>query len=35
LAVVHGIVTSHGGSIQVESKVHEGTRFTIKLPIAD
>jgi signal transduction histidine kinase len=35
LAVVHGIVTSHGGSIQVESKVHEGTRFIIKLPIAD
>jgi two-component system NtrC family sensor kinase len=35
LAVVHGIVTSHGGSIQVDSKVSEGTRFTIQLPIAD
>ena len=35
LAVVHGIVTSHGGSIHVDSKVNEGTLFTIKLPIAD
>ncbi len=35
LAVVHGIVTSHGGSIHVSSKVNEGTRFTIKLPIAE
>jgi two-component system NtrC family sensor kinase len=35
LAVVHGIVTSHGGSIHVDSKVNEGTRFTIRLPIAD
>lgn len=35
LAVVHGIVTSHGGSINVESKVGQGTRFEIQLPIAD
>ena len=34
LAVVHGIVTSHGGSIHVDSKIKKGTRFTIKLPIA-
>jgi two-component system NtrC family sensor kinase len=33
LAVVHGIVTSHGGSIKVESKVGQGTRFEIKLPL--
>lgn len=33
LAVVHGIVISHGGSIKVASKVKEGTRFTIQLPI--
>ena len=34
LAVVHGIVTSHGGSIVVESKVGEGTRFEIRLPVS-
>jgi len=35
LPVVHGIVTSHGGSIAVESKVDEGTRFDIRLPRQD
>jgi two-component system NtrC family sensor kinase len=35
LAVVHGIVTSHGGNIKVDSRVNEGSRFIIKLPIAD
>jgi len=33
LPVVHGIVTSHGGSIKVESKVGYGTRFEIQLPV--
>jgi len=33
LPVVHGIVTSHGGSIKVESKVGSGTRFEIQLPV--
>ena len=33
LPVVHGIITSHGGSIDVESKVGCGTRFEIRLPI--
>ncbi|MFA7269289.1 MAG: ATP-binding protein [Sterolibacterium sp.] len=33
LSVSHGIVTAHGGSIEVESKVGEGTTFRIYLPI--
>ncbi len=33
LPVVHGIVTAHGGSIDVESKVGHGTRFEIRLPV--
>jgi len=35
LSVVHGIVTSHGGAISVESEVGRGSRFTIRLPLAD
>ena len=34
LAVVLGIVASHGGKIAVESKVGTGTRFLITLPLA-
>jgi two-component system NtrC family sensor kinase len=34
LAVVHGIVTAHGGSIDVESQVGQGTRFEIRLPLS-
>lgn len=33
LAVVHGIITSHGGSIKVESQVNKGSRFIISLPV--
>lgn len=33
LAVVHGIITSHGGSIDVISKEDVGTCFQIKLPV--
>ncbi|MDD2390161.1 MAG: ATP-binding protein [Desulfobacterales bacterium] len=32
LAVVHGIVTSHGGRITVESAAGQGSRFIITLP---
>ena len=35
LPVVHGIITSHGGSIHVESKVGGGTRFEIQLPVEE
>src|SRR5205814_1548937 len=34
LSVCHGIVSDHGGTISVQSKVREGTRFTIELPLA-
>jgi len=32
LSVVYGIVQSHGGTISVESKIGQGTAFTITLP---
>ena len=33
LAVSKGIIEKHGGSIEVESRVNEGTTFTVHLPI--
>lgn len=35
LAVVHGIVTAHKGTVNVESVVGKGTRFTVSLPLDD
>ncbi|HVE78644.1 MAG TPA: ATP-binding protein [Gemmatimonadaceae bacterium] len=34
LSVVHGIVDSHSGTIEVESVVDQGTRFRVRLPAA-
>jgi two-component system NtrC family sensor kinase len=33
LSVSHGIVAAHGGSIDVQSKVGEGSTFRVYLPI--
>jgi signal transduction histidine kinase len=34
LAIVNRIVAGYGGGIQVDSKVGEGTVFTVKIPLA-
>ncbi|RMG76051.1 MAG: ATP-binding protein, partial [Chloroflexi bacterium] len=32
LTIVRSIVEQHGGTIQVESQIHQGSLFTIKIP---
>jgi two-component system NtrC family sensor kinase len=34
LSIAYGIVTSHGGTISVESEVTKGSKFTVRLPAA-
>ncbi|MGI8812172.1 MAG: sensor histidine kinase, partial [Pyrinomonadaceae bacterium] len=34
LSVCYGIVTAHGGTIEMESSALGGTTFTVRLPIA-
>jgi two-component system, NtrC family, sensor kinase len=35
LSITYGIVREHGGQIQVDSAVGQGTRFTVELPLAE
>jgi signal transduction histidine kinase len=35
LAVVKSIVDAHGGSITVNTRIGQGTRFTVQFPVAD
>ena len=35
LSVSYGIVRDHGGSLEVASEVHRGSRFTVVLPLRD
>ncbi|MCL6622093.1 MAG: HAMP domain-containing protein [Syntrophobacterales bacterium] len=35
LSIVYGIIEKHRGSIEVESRVGEGTTFTIRLPLPE
>ena len=35
LSVVHGIVTAHGGTIEVRSAPGEGSRFEIRIPVEE
>jgi signal transduction histidine kinase len=34
LSVVHGIVTAHGGTIDIESEIGKGATFVVRLPLS-
>jgi signal transduction histidine kinase len=34
LAVVHGIVTAHGGTVEIDSREGRGTRVVLRLPVS-
>ena len=33
LSIVHSIITTHGGSVSVDSEIEKGTTFIINLPL--
>ena len=35
LSVVHGIVSQHGGTVEVSSEEGKGTTFTVNLPLGE
>ena len=35
LSMSYGIIKDHGGTIHVESKIGEGSTFTIELPVGE
>ena len=35
LAITHGIIEQHGGTVEVASKIGQGTTFKIKLPLTN
>ncbi|MCB1824854.1 MAG: HAMP domain-containing histidine kinase, partial [Candidatus Competibacteraceae bacterium] len=34
LSISYGIVEKHGGKIRVTSTVHQGSEFTVELPVS-
>jgi len=35
LSIAHGIITDHGGTIDVRSRPSQGTTFTLRFPIPE
>jgi signal transduction histidine kinase len=34
LSIAHGIIAEHGGTIEVQSRLNQGTTMTVELPLA-